>query len=707
MASPSGTVPHDDLPDHLQAIADPTPPIASARPVFHDATPVVSPEASSALVGFGAGLNDVYRGGKVLATKIASHVTTGDLSQRLAKSADDQITSNQSDDELYAQGRGPHTGVDWWRLGGNILATLPASEIRAGAGIWSALRAGALAGGASGGLLGEGTGDGLHGAAVGAAAGGALGVAGRVIGKGVSSAWQKIQGAGKGVADGAALDGDVQSALQDHGLHSVELSDAQKAALNHEAGQQIEKTGSVDARALARKANLESLGLKPTSAQITKDPDMWTAEREASKQPSGVPLQRRYMFQQSRLKGLFDQWKQSLDGASPSSIDAVDSLKQSVAAKFKETQPDVERAYSEILDAPSTQTSGLTPSINHGGLAPPPATVADEIGMRPVEINKAINDAAILKGTSQGNAVKIVSAKLKELSEDGKKPLSVGAAESLRKLLGESIENAQTNTEKMYLVGIQRGLDQDVLTTKGQDVLAPARAQARERFNDFDTVSHKVLLKGEDAPDTLRPEAFFNEHVLHGNPHNLTALKETLTTGNNLQVNRGTQSWNDLRGQVGQWIFDKATNSNPDSVMSPAGMRRALNSIGPDRLKVLFDPDELAHLRRLESATADIHEAPPFNAVNHSNTSSALKRVVDNAGTNAVGAIHPMLGLAQKLGNAALLGKSERDAVNQALTGSSVNASKLLPTAPVNSLPANVGGQIGASAAPLAAAAEQ
>jgi len=141
--------------------------------------------APTSLERFGRGMADVWEGAKNVTDRTISHLPGTDT-DTWQGAADQNVAQNQVGNDIYEEGRGPDAGIDWWRIGGNVAATLPLT-FGGGGGLLAAGARGALAGAAQGGLIGAGRGEGLEGAALGAITGGVLGPIGYKVGTAISS----------------------------------------------------------------------------------------------------------------------------------------------------------------------------------------------------------------------------------------------------------------------------------------------------------------------------------------------------------------------------------------------------------------------------------------------------------------------------------------------------------------------------------------
>lgn len=216
-----------------------------------------------------------------------------------------------------------------------------------------------------------------------------------------------------------------------------------------------------------------------------------------------------------------------------------------------------------------------------------------------------------------------VSKIIKDI-EKNPQAFTLGKSEELIKILNReyssSLQNGQP-TSSTYAIGVvrdaletrQNEAMQNLLSTGGNDA-AQAYQFARDAYKfNAQQIESIPLLK--DAIKGVEPDKLFQKHVLNGN---VAELQKTVELLNNVNP----QSVADIKSQVVKFISDKAVNQNGQ--FSPAGMKRALDSIGDRRLAAMFTPDEVARLKDIGMAGQYLVTQPAHSYVNNSNTSAAL-----------------------------------------------------------------------------------
>lgn len=604
----------------------PAAPKASLQPMGGHYNPSTDPnlkrtqEAPTGLERFGRGMEDVLTGGKVLAERGISHLPGTDTEAWQDK-ADTAVQQNLQDEDLYEQGRGENAGVDWWRIGGNVAATLPLTVGTGGTGLLAAAGRGAATGALQGAVLGAGRGEAASGAVTGAITGGLLSAGGYGVGKAITSRLAQRAATAEAVAGGptAVSAGEMQAwnaakPKIEEALADVGVDPSHAPALQQQALAMLKARGSVDPKALARLSNLQDLGLEPTQAQVSRTFGDWQAERDLAEQPEGTALKDRYNFQHQKLKDLLADWKDGMGGTAGDIRDAAINAQKAITSKFDDLGNAITKAYQGI------RSGG---GMDIGGVVKPDSLRSA------IEAERPYLDAGL---APRAQAVQSVLDKMLagagkpaegEAEAEAAKGLSLNDAELLRRRIGQLLADSTDGTERRALKNMLQAHDQDVMGAMDQDAYAPARKLFKDRAQAFEAPALKATLEGDVAPDK-----FIQKYVLGGNVDDISAMKEALTSGTKEQIQRGTQAWQDIKGQVSDWIINKATNGHPDNPVSPAALSRALNTIGKSRLETIFDTEELAGLRRLEAAARDIIVKPTMATVNPSGTAYTAARML-------------------------------------------------------------------------------
>src|SRR5581483_9512301 len=119
------------------------------------------------------------------------------------------------------------------------------------------------------------------------------------------------------------------------------------------------------------------------------------------------------------------------------------------------------------------------------------------------------------------------------------------------------------------------------------------------------------------AVDDVAPDRFVDKFVVKAPTRELAATKAEL-----LKKSTGATSIDDLARRIG----------TPDLKFSGRAFGKALDAIEPEKLHLLFTPDEIGQLRTLQKAASYLTEEVPFSDVNHSKTAGALANLLMKVG---------------------------------------------------------------------------
>lgn len=344
--------------------------------------------------------------------------------------------------------------------------------------------------------------------------------------------------------------------------------------------------------AQVRAARLQAAGAKsPTLGMVTRDPRAWYFEREGAKlagfgddmlgQIRGVEddLVRSARGAVDRQGGSIGKEASgqrvvdALSGKSDEMGDAVSSLYTKIRAEKGDVPVGKLSAFREFLDSPD---------------------LADDVGF--------------------DSARESLMRRLSRFGDD----ITVGQAEGLRKFIGRlNVPGASPAEARRVRTMLTNALDDEVVDSVGDDAFKVARDAARARFSEF-----KGTFAGKLADEGIAPEAM-SRRLLQGGVSNkdLRALKQSLTTGTEGQVERGTKAVQAMRGQIVDDLFGTAIT--PDGKINAATLNRNWEKAA-DKLRILLEPADYKQLRRIVLASRDAMADVPGSGVNYSNTASTI-----------------------------------------------------------------------------------
>lgn len=505
-------------------------------------------------------------------------------------------------------------GFDWTRLGGQIAATAPMAALgrgyngakvlsKAGMGVTAQNAAvGAAIGGAG---FAENADKRLTNTVLGGVGGAAGAVIGEKVGQGLNKGANALKSQANRFSPEQAnrilqsIDQKLDDALRQNGVSFGDLSSTVQQGLRDDVKKILQSGHELNPEAVARKAVLDRLGLKGTKAQLTGDAKLWGQQAELAKiNGAGDPIRNKLIDDNVQLKSLLDDASAKTGGKATDQYGAMQNALDSIDGQLAQNKNFVKEAYATARAAPGNDIP-----LDGRGFANDAFTMLDQnyaATSLPANIQKIIKDI-----------------------NDNPDLFTLGKSEELIKVLNRELKASMQNgqpTSASHAIGIVRDAlnvrqseAMQGLISNGNDAAQAYQfARGAHKFNVEQIESMPLL---QDALKGVEPDKLFNKHVLNGN---VAELGKTVDLLNNVNP----QAVSDIKQQVIQYISNKAVNQNGQ--FSPAGMKRALDSIGSRRLSTMFDTKELQHIQDIGKAGHYLVTQPAHSYVNNSNTASAV-----------------------------------------------------------------------------------
>ena len=417
------------------------------------------------------------------------------------------------------------------------------------------------------------------------------------------------------------------------GLDWDSLSDAIKTKLTTVAGD-AKNLDNLDPEALAREAKLQSLPVPvpATRGQLTRDPVALRNEGNVSTTTAGAPIRDIHLAQNQALLDNLDVLKGKVTGTGTTASQATTpqaagaSLQGAARAKLEFQQAKVKQLYQAAQDSGETAQKvdvtpiqdliTKTPDQTHYGYAKSwigqntersqlpgaPTTTTDSLGMR--------YDGPVSDPTT------------------GPRQVSINDLEDLRKA---AVAKAMNGGEDGYYAGKLISAIDTATDGAGGDLYKAARAARKQQaleFGDQGAVAKLV----DDKSRTDRTTALENtvKSIANGSLEDVQNVKRTLLTGGDASTRTaGKTAWRDLRASVIQDIKDRATNgvalNERDQLhITPAAMKRAIDSYGPAKLDEIFGPGTHRQLYNILDATRTLKAQLPSAAVGSSTMANMM-----------------------------------------------------------------------------------
>ncbi len=216
------------------------------------------------------------------------------------------------------------------------------------------------------------------------------------------------------------------------------------------------------------------------------------------------------------------------------------------------------------------------------------------------------------------------------------KPLPIKTLEEIRKM----INDVGGDTPNNIRIGSQtKGVIDSLTEGQGGDLYREARAEHAkyaQEFQNQSAISRMLATKPGTRDRAIAYEDMWQKAVPGDySVQDLRNLRTTLFKSGP----EGNQAWKDIGGATIDFLKQQATKNvamdelgNP--IVSAAGMRSALKSIGRDKLDLLFTKRGTERLYDLSQTIDDLKLAPP-GSVNTSGTAATLLAALSEAGITA------------------------------------------------------------------------
>lgn len=424
-----------------------------------------------------------------------------------------------------------------------------------------------------------------------AAAGAGGGTAGLAFGRGLGNVGRKVKGA---FTPSQQVETTLTTQLQAKGIDFNALPRAIQQQLV-KAGKQSRDLGNLDTEQLARLADFEKLGIKPTRGWLTRDAKDWWTENNLNTVDS--QLAARYKdANQALLEGVRDGTSQATD------YDLGNRLQDTLSGYDAMLKSNVDQLYGAARNAAGRDL--------------------------PLDPHRFVNDATIeLDQQMLGSKLPADTLNWFQKATSGKEPFDMGTALQRLQAINGRLSSTSDMAEAKALGIVKKHLTEAIdgyggagagnLPRAGgdqQQELAAAFRQARTaaadrfRFQESNLLVDQVL-KGKFTPEKL-PDMLGSMKV-----NDLKGLAA-------LEAQRGMPLLSTLRDAAKVYVRDAATlQAETGGSFTVAGLRRALDRIGPEKGKILFGADGWDQYHRILTAAGNIHNAPikPAGSPTYSN----------------------------------------------------------------------------------------
>lgn len=383
--------------------------------------------------------------------------------------------------------------------------------------------------------------------------------------------------------------------------------------------QQAMETGNLTPAAVQRLADYRLADATPTRAGLTLDPVDITAQKNLAKvgansRDPAVQLLARVENDNARRLGT---GVQALAG---------DVVNDPYANSSRAVQ-----ALQAIDEGRATNVSNLYRQARE--------SLGRAVPLDSAQAAKAAN-LALDEGMLGGSLPSAARQILNDVST-GKIPLTVDSKEQIVRTLGSMMSGASIRGDERAAIGaVRRALDNAPLTEThglGPDALAAFRAGR---------TAHAARMAAQEATPALQaaaegvqPDRFFQQFVIGNDRGNVSALQRMRA-----ELGENSEAFRGLRGQLVAYLKAAGNVDEAAGTFGQAGFNNALRSIGDAKLRVFFNPDELARLRAIGRVAGYEQVQPRGSAVNNSNTASAAANILERLSDSSIATRIPIIG---------------------------------------------------------------
>jgi hypothetical protein len=369
----------------------------------------------------------------------------------------------------------------------------------------------------------------------------------------------------------------------------------------------------LDNAAIARQLQLQSLPkpIPATRGQVTRDPVQLRNEGNVSATKAGEPIRQVYLDQNQAildnlevLKGRVANKQKPAETPEAVGISVQD---QALRAKLELKKKEVSAKYKAAEEAGELQGRVSPARLIHTIKASPDKT---HFGW----VESWMNQMGVVTKTKEGTITRKLT--LKEMED-------LRQAAVARAMDG--------GTEGFYAGKVISAIDQATEGAGGK-LYKDARKARREQALEFEeTGAIARLVENKSRTDRATAlEDTWRKTVIGGSIQDLRNVKRSLLTGGDAKTrSAGKRAWRDIKAQTIQHIQNEATkgvalNERGQPNITPAAMKRAIDSIGKEKLDEVFGGGTSARIYRVLEATRTVKTVPPAGHAGSSTMSNIL-----------------------------------------------------------------------------------
>lgn len=373
----------------------------------------------------------------------------------------------------------------------------------------------------------------------------------------------------------------AQYAAEKSGVNWSQADDQTKRELVDFAKKAMTENPGVDLKSAFRVADFNAMKMPYTLGQVTRDPLQFAAEKNLQ-QVAGVgdPVRERVMGQNAQLQKIMSGFGGKASEQQTAGSMIIDSLRN-----FDESLSNKISAQYKI----ARESAGKDADVPLQGLAQDFAEVLNNFGDK------------VPSGVRNNFASYGIGPIDKGMTQ--RKIFTVEEADKLLKVINANQSNdPATNSALSALRGaVKKAVTQDA---GADDVFAPARKLAADRF----ALQEAIPALDAAASGTVNPDTFVQNFIL-----SQTASTPKVKALADLLRSQDETAFDEAKTQIGAYLQRQAFGENVagDKALAPERFSKALRTIGTEKLRAFYSPDEIKQLQRVARIGAYM-ESPPY-----------------------------------------------------------------------------------------------
>ncbi|WBS00217.1 hypothetical protein OU994_18015 [Pseudoduganella sp. SL102] len=435
----------------------------------------------------------------------------------------------------------------------------------------------------------------------------AAGAAGRAAGA------AKRAVAGRPVPPPQQIEITINNALQPSGLSLASLPSDVAATIRRDVQEAFKLSDNLTPDAVRRLADYRLTGTTPTAARLSLDPGEITRQENLMKLAANSRdlaaqdlVQTKNANNRQLTTGLNGLGANTADDAYAAgeqitgALGAYDQRARGVIGKLYDRARDNSGRSAQLDPSAFTQRAGnLLNESNAESFLPP-------------DIRNKLNAFAT-----------------------GQTPLTVDIAEQFKTSIGRLQRNASDGNMRHALGVVRQALDETPLQ-QGQEV----GASAMSAFDRARRVNRQYMQIVEKTPalqavrDRIEPDKFVAQFIVGGGSKSNVMDVARLKTA----VAKDPEALTAIKTQIAAHLKNKALSNAADETgnFSQSAYNNALKAIGDRKLRMFFQPDEIAQLKAIGRVASYEQVQPAGSAVNNSNSAGAIGGILERIANSSL-----------------------------------------------------------------------